>query len=29
MDLGVVLGAVLQGVATEVLAWLSRLAGTS
>ena len=26
--LGVVLGAVLQGVATEVLAWLSRLAGT-
>ncbi len=26
--LGLVLGAVLQGVATEVLAWLSRLAGT-
>ena len=26
--LGVVLGAVLQGAATEVLAWLSRLAGS-
>jgi cytochrome c-type biogenesis protein len=27
--LGVVLGALLQGAATEVLAWLSRLAGTA